>query len=160
MSLFYGIEMKPAEKKLPATSAQIVRKTAELAKVIDRCETIVIVKTMEEALALKEYYETQNLFEELHPLLSPAHFQPTGRFQDYGFQSVSQRHYLFEDTVLSFRVNRGTDQEISMFLFQLDEHLIGTDQEDDGSNYFVDREEKELIQKYASAYNVIITARS
>ncbi|MCQ6266205.1 hypothetical protein M1K46_11070 [Fictibacillus sp. WQ 8-8] len=160
MSLCYGVEIKPVSKKHPAAAAQVVRKTAELANVFDRSGEIIIVKTMEEALALKAYYETQNYFEELHPLYSPESFQPTDRFWDYGFRSASQHFYLFEDTVLSFTINGGTIQEISMALFQLDEHLIGTEQRDHSSKYFVDKEEKELIEKYASAYNIAITVQS
>lgn len=156
MERCYGVEMRPEPKKLPGAKAQLVSKTAQLAKVIDRDEQMVIVNSMDEAQALKTYYEDAHVFEELHALVRLDAFEPAERFWDYGFCSVSHSYYLFSELVLAFRMDGGNREDTSMFLFQLDEHLIGTESIEAKKYYFCEAAERELIEKYASAYNVAV----
>ncbi|SDM81410.1 hypothetical protein SAMN04488137_2046 [Fictibacillus solisalsi] len=157
MTICYGIEMKPDTTKKPGALAQVVRKTASLVSVSDRDGEIAIVETKEEALRLKEYYVSQGMFEDIHPLIRMETFQPTGHFPDYGLLSAAHRYYLFADLVFGFHLSNPQSGETDQFIFQLEEHLIGTDTTKQEKVYYADRAERELIEKYASAYNVSIT---
>ncbi|MDN4525371.1 hypothetical protein [Fictibacillus fluitans] len=160
MTLCYGVEMKPDSTKKPGALAQVVRKTASLVAVSDRDAGISIVETKEEALRLKEYYESQNIFEDIHPLIRTETFQPTALFRDYGLISAAHRYYLFTDLIFSFHLINPQPGEPDQFLFQLEEHLIGTETKGQKKIYYADRAERELIEKYASAYNVSISVNS
>ncbi|WHY70422.1 hypothetical protein [Fictibacillus enclensis] len=157
MTLCYGIEMKPDITKKPGALAQVVRKTASLVSVSDRDGEIAIVETKEEALRLKEYYESQGMFEDIHPLLRMETFQPTERFHDYGLLSAAHHYYLYGDLTFGFHLTNPQSGETDQFLFQLEEHLLGTETKKQKEIYYADRTERELIEKYASAYNVSIT---
>ena len=154
MNTVFGVEMKPPKNKRPGFTAQLVKKTAELANVMDRDKQLVIISNQAEAEALKEFYQSKGVFEEFFTLvhLSKSTKQ-TGLFEDYGFVSQNQQFFLYKDMVSGFTIKQGEENEIKMALLQFKEHLIARDHE----LYYIDRMHIELIEGIARAYNLELT---
>ncbi len=154
MNTVYGVEMKPPIGKLPGFTAQLVRKTAELATVIDRDKQLVIISNKQEAMALKDYYISKDVYEEFYPLLVLSKLTvQKAIFTDYGFVSQNNDYYLYKNMVASFTINHGEDEEIKMALIQFEEHVIAQDQE----VLYIDQSYIELIEGIARAYGLQLT---
>lgn len=150
----YGVEMNPPNNKLPGFMAQIVKKTAELAKVFDRDKQLVILNDREEAVALQEYYISKNIFQDFYPLLylSP-NSEITPSFSDYGFVSQNNEYFLYKKMVSCFTIRNGEQPQIEMAILQMEEHLICKE----GELFFVDHMSIELMEGIARAYNIELT---
>lgn len=154
LNIVFGVEMKPPVDKLPGFIAQLVKKTAELAKVLDRDKQLVILSTEEEANALQNYYQSKGVLEGFYPLvyLSQSSELKTS-FTDYGFISQNNEPYLYKEMVASFMIQKGENQQREMALLQMEEHLICKDE----NLFFIDRMHIELMEGIARAYNVELT---
>lgn len=151
LKFVYGIEMKPPINKLPGFIAQIVKKTADLATVIDRDRQLVILSDPTEAEALQAYYQSIDVLEDFHPLI---HLSQTSEhrpaFTDYGFFSQNNESYLYKEMVAWFKILKGEDQQKEMALLQMEEHLLCRDNQ----LFFVDQMHIELMRGIARAYNL------
>ncbi|TKD70103.1 hypothetical protein [Pseudalkalibacillus hwajinpoensis] len=151
MNPVYGVEMKPPKGKLPGFTAQLVKKTAELATVIDRDKQLVIISNKQEARALKDYYISKGVYEECYTLLPLSKVAtPTAIFTDYGFISQNHDYYLYNNMVTSFSIKQGEEEEIKMAKLQFEEHLIAQDQ----NIFYIDQSYIELVEGIARAYGI------
>ncbi|MCA0171079.1 hypothetical protein [Bacillus sp. RAR_GA_16] len=154
LNIVFGVEMKPPVDKLPGFIAQLVKKTAEIAKVLDRDKQLVILSTEEEANALQNYYQSKDVLEGFYPLI---HLSPSSAlkpsFTDYGFISQNNESYLYKEMVASFMIQKGDNQQREMALLQMEEHLICKDE----NLFFIDRMHIELMEGIARAYNIELT---
>ena len=143
--------MKPPVNKLPGFIAQIVKKTAELANVMDRDKQLVIISDRTEAEALQSYYQSKNVLEDFHPLIHLSQtYEHKSSFTDYGFFSQNNELYLYKEMVAWFKIIKGENQQREMALLQMEEHLLCHDNQ----LFFVDRMHIELMQGIARAYNI------
>ncbi|RBW70570.1 hypothetical protein [Bacillus taeanensis] len=156
MKICYGVEMKALKEKLPGYTAQIIKKTAELANVIDRDDQLVIIESKTEAAQLAAFYQEKDILENQFTLFRLEQVEMTDLFFDYGFSSTSNHAYLYEETSLPFIIKNGDLKQIEMALLQIEEHLIAKETNDQ-IFYYINRHQKELIEKYAQAYNITIS---
>ncbi|WP_347549625.1 hypothetical protein ABFG93_19250 [Pseudalkalibacillus hwajinpoensis] len=154
METVYGVEMKPPIGKLPGFIAQIIKKTAELATVMDRDKRLVIISNKEEALTLQDYYLSKGVFEEFYSLLplSP-NANPYASFYDYGFVSQNTNYFLYENLVSYFIISTGVEEQIEMAQLQMDEHVIAKDDD----VFYIDHMHTELMEGIARAYQLELT---
>ncbi|WP_226656952.1 hypothetical protein [Pseudalkalibacillus hwajinpoensis] len=154
MNIVFGVEMKPPVHKLPGFIAQLVKKTAEMAKVLDRDKQLVILSTREEANALQNYYQSKDVLEGFYPLIHLSQASELrSSFTDYGFTSQNNEHYLYKEMISYFMINKGDNQQREMALLQMEEHLICKDE----NLFFIDRMHIELMEGIARAYNIELT---
>jgi hypothetical protein len=156
MKKVYGIEMIKPTNKLPGFIGQIVKKTAEIAHIVDREDNVLIVEDENEATELTNYYESKGVLGETYTLylLEQSIQYPT--FTDYGFISISDQAYLFEETTIPFKITGGEKEQITMATLQLEEHLIGLEKTPT-TLYFIDRQLEELVKGIADAYQINVS---
>jgi hypothetical protein len=153
LEIVYGVEMRSLTGHPSGFIYQIVENTADLANVIDRDRELVIVHSKLEAEQLAAFYELKEMLEETYTLYRLDAPSQTALFTDYGFTSSSEVSYLYVETTIPFRITNGEEEAIRMALYQIEEHLIAVD----GAElpiYFVDRQQKELIDGFANAYKI------
>ncbi|KZE66413.1 hypothetical protein AWM68_08625 [Fictibacillus phosphorivorans] len=93
-------------------------------------------------------------FHETIPLLHINPIQTTLLYEDYGFVSDSQNHYVYLDMICAFFIIDTDEQpEKDMFLLQMEEELIATCKEEKRI-YILDKHHQLLIKKWATAYNL------
>lgn len=154
MSIVYGVELIPPSGALPGLISQLVKKTGELVHAIDRDGKLVIVSHEEEASLLAEFYDSKHAFGETYTLIRLSEScRTTPQLPDYGFTSQNNRHYLYEDMVTAFSIERGDEEQIEMALLQIEEHLIASD----NNVFYVDVMQKELMEGIARAYQIELT---
>lgn len=156
MKKIYGVEMTKPKGQLPGFIAQIVKKTAEIAKIYDRDQNLLIIENEQQAVDLESFFQSKGVLGEtftLYHLEDPTEY-PT--FTDYGFISVSGQAYLFEDMTIPFEITSGNDKQVKMATLQIEEHLIGIES---GLKqiYFIDKQLKELIEGIAAAYKIHVS---
>ena len=126
-------------------------------KLIDYDQQIYVVNTEEDANLLQQSLLYEGIFEEKHLLVALEMSLNSPAFADYGFVSQSNQSYLLAELVCAFSITSGSIQDIEMASYQIEEHLIATETWKNQSYYFVDHNEKELIQGFADAYNIGVT---
>jgi hypothetical protein len=92
---------------------------------------------------------------ELIPLLKVHPQKTTKLFDDYGFFSKRGNCYLYLEMICAFLISDGNEQQISMFLIQVEEELIAI-HEDTKPIFILGRQHDQLIQKWAASYKVEI----
>lgn len=93
--------------------------------------------------------------EEVFSLIALESPSITARFYDYGFFSAKEKYYLYENMTVPFSIIAGSDIDIQMALFQIEEHLLAIDHTGEPI-YFIAQQERELIHRFAKAYNIQI----
>ncbi|WP_349407801.1 hypothetical protein [Pseudalkalibacillus sp. SCS-8] len=155
MQTVYGVEHCDLRNQGSGFISQFVRKIADTANVVDRDDRLCIVQSEADFKALKNLFQQENVFEEafeLYPLQSP-----TATFNtDYGFVSSSNHAYLYKEMSIPFQMDMDGEDEKMAFM-QMEEHLVGIDDSVSPIHYYVDRQQKELIEQIASAYQVTVT---
>ncbi len=96
--------------------------------------------------AIEDFYETI-------PLLHINPIQTTSLYNDYGFISDSQKHYMYLDMICAFFIINSEEQEKEMFLLQAEEELIAVCEEEKRV-YILGKHHQPLIKKWASAYKL------
>lgn len=94
-------------------------------------------------------------FHETIPLLHINPIQTTPLYEDYGFVSDSQNHYIYLDMICAFHIINCEEQEREMFLLQAEEELIAVCEEEKRI-YILGKHHQLLIKKWASAYKVTL----
>lgn len=155
MKRAYGVEMQqPTASKTPGYFSRLVKKSIEIASIIDRDRRLSIVLTKDDQEQLANYYESKGIFEEAFELLFLENHEKMPSFLDYGFTSDSELDYLYADLVACFIMTDDTDSEHkNMALIQMKEHLIAIEKLEQPI-YVVDIQFKPLIDKIAAAYEV------
>ena len=127
----------------------------EIVPIYDIDDQLLIVKKKEDAISIKDYLKKQHLFEECYRLYQLEQPQITNLFYDYGFQSENDQYFLYSDTTIPFTILNGDKNQIKMVQYQLEEHLLAIEQENE--IYFIDRQQIELIYGYAKAYDIEVS---
>ncbi|MDM5315918.1 hypothetical protein QUF49_07930 [Fictibacillus sp. b24] len=86
-------------------------------------------------------------FPDTIPLLHINPIQTTLLYEDYGFRSDSQQHYIYMDMVCAFSIIDCDEQEKEMFLLQVEEELIAVCEEEKRI-YILDKHHQPLIKKW------------
>jgi hypothetical protein len=89
------------------------------------------------------------------PLLMIHPQKTTLLFDDYGFFSDSGQSYLYLEMICAFFITDGNEQQVSMFLLQVEEELIAV-HEEKRLVFILDRQHEQLIQKWAASYMIEI----
>ncbi|MDR7072724.1 hypothetical protein [Fictibacillus barbaricus] len=100
-------------------------------------------------------FEKPLLDKELIPLLKVHPQKTTKLFDDYGFFSDNGNCYLYFEMICAFLISKGNEQQVTMFLFQVEEELIAI-HEDIKPIFILGRQHDLLIQKWAASYKVEI----
>lgn len=155
MQTVYGVEHKELRDQGSGFISQFVRKIASVANVVDRDDRLCIVQNEEDFHALRDLFTKEKVLEEsfeLYPLQSPT----TTFNTDYGFVSTSNHAYLYKEMTIPFQLDDEGEQA-KMAMMQMDEHLVGVDDSMSPLVYFADRQQKDLIEQIAVAYEVTVT---
>ena len=149
MKLMYGIEAK-----VPINLEWFQRLSVELT---DHDHEIFIFDNEEEASLIKQSLINVDKFEEEHLLIALEH-PPTKMpiFSDYGFVTETQS-YLLAEIVCTFSILSGLTEDIEMAKLQIEEHLIASETWNQQTIYYVDNNQKELIQGFSTAYNIEVS---
>jgi hypothetical protein len=89
------------------------------------------------------------------PLLQITPAATTLLFDDFGFRSDSQKHYVYLELISGFFVHNGKEQEKEMFLLQVEEELIAVVDEEERI-YIISEHNHQLVKKWASSYKIHI----
>jgi hypothetical protein len=90
-----------------------------------------------------------------HLLLNIKPLRTTIHFEDYGFLSEKGCYYLFYDMISVFFILDGDEQEMNMFLLQLEEELIAVENQEKPL-YILSKHNLQLVKKWAKSYNIKI----
>jgi hypothetical protein len=156
MKIRYAVEMNTGQNKLPGFYSQIIKDIASNINVIDRDKELFIVENKEEFQWLKEYFLAKNIWEESYVLIEIENPALTDLFSDYGFKSSNGTYYLYLDLVSAFTIISGELESKKMALYQIEEHLVAQEC-NDHTIYFIDVHQKDLIHKYAAAYDMKVS---
>jgi hypothetical protein len=115
-----------------------------------------IVDNENEATLIQKSLISENKLEELHLLIALEHPAKRPLFSDYGFVTETQS-YLLAELVCAFSILNGLTEDIEMAKFQIEEHLIATETWNQQTIYYVDNNQKELIQRFSAAYNIEVS---
>jgi hypothetical protein len=107
----------------------------------------------EDVQFLSKELEPFQVIENVHSLYRLEHPKVSDVFEDYGFITNQGSYYLIKDMVIAFQLTEGEHESIHMALLQIDEHLIAQVQ----SYYFVDLHQRDLIERIAKAYQVMVS---
>ncbi|MCF6137893.1 hypothetical protein [Pseudalkalibacillus berkeleyi] len=155
MQIVFGVEHCELRDQGSNYLNEFLQKITSTANVVDRDDRLCIVQTESDFQALKELFQSEKRLEEtyeLYPLQSPS----TKFNTDYGFVSSSKHAYLFKEMTIPFRLNE-ENERAKMAMLQMEEHLVATDDSTSPLLYFADRQQRELIEQIASAYQVTVT---
>jgi hypothetical protein len=118
--------------------------------IIDRDDELIIFNNM------TDFNSVENDIDEKFTLLKLQSPSLKKTFTDYGFVSGNGIHYLYDDLVRGFIINSENKDNVKMALFQIEEHLIASENSSEQTIYFVDKKLSPLIEKYKLAYEVEI----
>jgi hypothetical protein len=118
--------------------------------IIDRDDELIIFNNM------GDFNSVENDIEEKFSLLQIQSPTLTKTFTDYGFVSAKGNHYLYGELVRGFTIRSESKDNVKMALFQIEEHLIASENSSEHTIYFVDKKLSPLIEKYKLAYEVEI----
>lgn len=102
----------------------------------------------------KELLEIGELFEEIHPLVSLLSGIKGPAFYDFGLDAESGGVYLFTQSLSAFSISSEDAVTKQMALFQMEEHLVFTADEDNQFLFFTEKHNEQLIRKIANAYQI------
>lgn len=152
MEILYGVEVCIDESK----QSRIIKEANETLHLFDTDEQLFIVKTVQEAKALEKIFTNIDGFVDTIQLILLESPVITRLFPDYGFQSKQDLVYLYADMTIPFKIVGGSETQIQMALYQIDEHLIAKELLDE-TIYFIDKNFISLINKYAIAYDIEVS---
>ncbi|KMJ60103.1 hypothetical protein AB685_04500 [Bacillus sp. LL01] len=155
MKSMFGLEIQCADDK-PQYFQNLLLQLKEITSVFDVDDNLLIADSALEAKVVKNMLANRYILEETYtlsllesPIASPL-------FTDYGFVTKKNNHFLYQDMVSIFRIESGKQEDIHMFLFQLEESIIAIEEQYKKS-YIIDKENKEYIIKVAKAYDIEVS---
>ncbi|WNR46417.1 hypothetical protein [Paenibacillus roseipurpureus] len=158
MEMKIGLMMDLPDGKIPGFYAQIVKALAGKVELFDRDKEMLIVSDEEQQRAVLQVMTQFNIETTAMALrLLPEDAELTDLFSDYGFTSRSDRQYLYDKIVISFRFTKASPiVEVDQAALQIEEHLIALYTVDGQDVYIVDRQLEELMHGIAKAYRCSI----
>ncbi|MGG1679830.1 hypothetical protein ACIFOT_29550 [Neobacillus sp. NRS-1170] len=111
----------------------------------------------EEANLAKELLEVAVLFEHIHPILVVANGKKSTTFEDYALVFDEDHCGLFASDIIPFFITGGNQNDIQMAMYQFEEHLVFETMENGSALFFIEKNNIELIQKIARAYQIVVT---
>jgi hypothetical protein len=145
MQVFFAIEANPIIKELPEFE-QLLRTEAPPQLVHG---TLYIYGQLAMAEAASALLAEADLHEDTHQLIK-VEGSAGADFYDYGFH-IGTDTYLYTNDLSAFTITDGSDTQIEMALFQLEEHLVYTSSED---IYFTINHYTDLVLGIVKAYEV------
>ncbi|WP_078545691.1 hypothetical protein [Litchfieldia alkalitelluris] len=116
-------------------------------------ELLIIFHSAEKFIEAEQYFQDNQVLEDCYELVHLKQAEITPLFEDYGF-IIDEVYYLIKNSVFAFNIVSGEATQIEMALFQIEEFLISTENVDGQFFYFVDIHQRELIQRFANAYEI------
>ncbi|MNI08967.1 hypothetical protein D3C73_620190 [compost metagenome] len=151
-----GILMELPDGKKPGYYAQIIKALANQALLFDRDKEMLIVSNEQARSAVLEIMSQYKVTVETMVLwLLPDHTELTSLWDDYGFVSIADNHYLYTKLVSSFQFKPDTPaSERHQAVLQMDEHLLAfiPGNMKDVPRYIHDKQLEELMIGIATAY--------
>jgi hypothetical protein len=147
--------MELPDGKVPGFYAQIIKALANKVELFDRDKELLVVNKEEELHPIVEimaHYKVKT--ETMELLLLPEQAVLANSFEDYGFISRAENHYLYRRQVSLFRfVEDTSNSERVQAVEQLTEHVIAHFSERGDTLYAIDKQLEELTQGIAEAYH-------
>jgi hypothetical protein len=119
-------------------------------------DSILIMQSVLDAKKIKDYLIKIGKYEDFYQLIQIEQPEITDLFDDYGF-NLGRSYFLITELVCCFTIIKGEKEQIEMALIQMEECLLGLEQEDNQQFYFVDIQQKELIERFATAYEIEVS---
>ncbi|MCG1022655.1 hypothetical protein [Sutcliffiella horikoshii] len=155
MKSMYGLEIQCADDK-PQYFQNLLLQMKQIASIFDVDDNLLIANTAMEAKVVKNMLADRCILEETYVLSLLENPIASSLFTDYGFITEKNNHFLYQDMVSIFRIESGRQEDINMFLIQLEESIIAMEEQYKKS-YIIDKEHKEYIIKVAKAYDIEVS---
>ncbi len=156
MLIKFAVSMDLPKHKRPGFYAQIVKGLAEKVTLWDRDKELLIVSSeddREDIIALLTHYNVP--YECFDLFMLPNNTKRTSLFDDYGFSTQANHHYLYAHLVSTFQLHaEHEDSETQQAALQIEEHLLASyfNLEEASTHYIVDQQLEDLINGIARAY--------
>lgn len=155
MKSMYGLEIQCTDDK-PQYFQNLLLQMKQIASIFDVDDNLLIANTAMEAKVVKNMLADRCILEETYVLSLLENPIASSLFTDYGFITKKNNHFLYQDMVSIFRIESGKQEDINMFLIQLEESIIAMEEQYKKS-YIIDKEHKEYIIKVAKAYDIEVS---
>ncbi len=155
MKSMFGLEIQCAYDK-PQYFQNLLLQIKQITSIFDVDDNLLIANTALEAKVLKNMLADRCILEETYALSLLENPVASSLFSDYGFVTEKNNHFLYQDMVSIFLIESGKQEDIHMFLIQLEESIIATEEQYKKS-YIIDKEYKEYIIKVAKAYDIEVS---
>lgn len=155
MKSMYGLEIQCTDDK-PQYFQNLLLQMKQIASIFDVDDNLLIANTAMEAKVVKNMLADRCILEETYVLSLLENPIASSLFTDYGFITEKNNHFLYQDMVSIFRIESGKQEDINMFLIQLEESIIAMEEQYKKS-YIIDKEHKEYIIKVAKAYDIEVS---
>lgn len=118
--------------------------------------SILLIPTKQKLERIKNYIMDIGKYEESYQLIELKQAERTDLFYDFGF-IIGDSSYLITELICSFNIIQGQKEQIDMALLQMEECLLAIHQEDKQRFFFIDIQQKELIERFAKAYEIEVS---
>ncbi|WP_342515383.1 hypothetical protein [Sutcliffiella sp. FSL R7-0096] len=151
----YGLEIQCADDK-PQYFQNLLLQMKQITSIFDVDDNLLIANSAMEAKVVKNMLADRCILEETYVLSLLENPIASSLFTDYGFVTEKNNHFLYQEMVSIFRIESGKQEDINMFLIQLEESIIAMEEQFKKS-YIIDKEHKEYIVKVAKAYDIEVS---
>jgi hypothetical protein len=151
----YGLEIQCADDK-PQYFQNLLLQMKQITSIFDVDDNLLIANSAMEAKVVKNMLADRCILEETYVLSLLENPIASSLFTDYGFVTEKNNHFLYQEMVSIFRIESGKQEDINMFLIQLEESIIAMEEQFKKS-YIIDKEHKEYIIKVAKAYDIEVS---
>ncbi|WP_339146872.1 hypothetical protein [Sutcliffiella sp. BMC8] len=155
MKSMYGLEIQCADDK-PQYFQNLLLQMKQITSIFDVDDNLLIANSAMEAKVVKNMLADRCILEETYVLSLLENPIASSLFTDYGFVTEKNNHFLYQEMVSIFRIESGKQEDINMFLIQLEESIIAMEEQFKKS-YIIDKEHKEYIVKVAKAYDIEVS---
>lgn len=153
MKRMFGIEVDEFIEELNDFKQFIIEETP-CAEIIG---SLYLYEHKNEADQAQEIFNDADLYIDFHKLIYCESGRNGECYFDYSLQSLPGKHYFFADLLEGFMISKGEKDSISMFILQLEEHLVFQSQWQNKDVFLIDGKLKELIQGFSKAYDIEVS---
>ncbi|WP_404443579.1 hypothetical protein LG307_15060 [Sutcliffiella horikoshii] len=155
MKPMFGLEIQCADDK-PQYFQNLLLQLKQIASIFDSDENMLITDSALEAKVVKNLLLDRCILEETYTLSLLENPVASSLFTDYGFVSEKNNHFMYQDMISIFKIESGKQEDINMFLIQMEESIIAMEEQYNRS-YIIDKENKEYMLKVARAYDIEVS---
>jgi len=155
MKPMFGLEIQCADDK-PQYFQNLLLQLKQIASIFDSDENMLITDSALEAKVVKNLLLDRCILEETYTLSLLENPVASSLFTDYGFVSEKNNHFMYQDMISIFKIESGKQEDINMFLIQMEESIIAMEEQYNKS-YIIDKENKEYMLKVALAYDIEVS---